>query len=250
MKNTLVITLTIVILSSVICSACNQNPTSPKIEDWNTIRTATVLITMQSPNPDQTIENSTFLAYGVGSLIEYQGEILLVTHNHWENLDTATIIKFYNADNSQISVIIKNHFVEAIVYADPGTLVIRPPQAVIDQLAPVSVQSIPQVEVGETVEVVYRESPAREKAAIKQAVVEEIAIYNDEPVYKLRSLDGQTIQPGDSGGGIWYKGCLIGNNWTVTAKSIRTVNTSTSAEEEKIVYTDISYGAIWSEAIR
>jgi hypothetical protein len=112
---------------------------------------------------------------------------------------------------------------------------------VIDQLAPVSVQEIPQVAAGETVDIVYRENPSRETAAIKQAVVEEIAIYNNEPVYKLHSLDGQTIQPGDSGGGIWHDGCLVGNNWTVTAQSTTTPEEST---EENLVYTDTSFGAI------
>jgi hypothetical protein len=241
MKKTLMITLTIVFLSSVLCSACSQVSTGLKIEDLNTIRHATVLITVQAPNSDQSIEGSTFLAYGVGSLIQYQGEILLVTHNHWRTLQDATIVKFYDADNNLIKVIIKQQFVESIVYADAGTLIIRPPQEVIDQLVPVSVQEIPQVAAGETVEIVYRENPSREKVAIKQAVVEEIASYNNEPVYKLRSLDGQAIQPGDSGGGIWHDGCLVGNNWTVTAQSTTTPEESV---EENIVYTDTSYGAI------
>ncbi len=241
MQKTLIITLTVVLLSSTACSACSQNSSSVKIDDLDTIRHATVLITVQTPNPDQSTEGSTFLAYGVGTLIQYQGEILLVTHNHWRTLQAATIVKFYDADNHLIKVIIQQRFVESIVYADAGTLILRPPQELIEQLVPVSVQEIPQVAAGQTVDIVYRENPSREIAAIKQAVVEEVAIYNNEPVYKLRSLDGQPIQPGDSGGGIWYDGCLVGNNWTVTARSTTTPEESV---EEILVYTDTSYGAI------
>jgi hypothetical protein len=241
MQKNLIITLTIILLSSVYCSACSQNSSSLKVDDLNTIRHATVLITVQAPNPDQSTEGSTFLAYGVGSLIEYQGEILLVTHNHWRTLQDATLVKFYDADNHLVKVIIQQRFVESIVYADAGTLILRPPQEVIDQLAPVSVQEIPRVAAGETVDIVYRENPSREKVALKQAVVDEITIYENEPVYKLRSLDGEPIQPGDSGGGIWHDGCLVGNNWTVTAQSTITPEESV---EENIVYTDTSYGAI------
>jgi hypothetical protein len=241
MQKNLIITLTIVLLSSVLCSACRQNSSSLKVDDLNTIRHATVLITVQAPNSDQSTEGSTFLAHGVGTLIQYQGEILLVTHNHWRTLQDATIVKFYDADNHLIKVIIKQRFVESIVYADAGTLILRPPQELIDQLVPVSVQEIPQVAAGETVDIVYRESPSREKVAIKQAVVDEITIYENEPVYKLRSLDGQPIQPGDSGGGVWYDGCLVGNNWTVTARS---TSTPEDLVQENLVYTDTSFGAI------
>jgi len=249
MKKTLAITITIVLLSSVLCAACSQNPTSQNLEKLNEIRNATVLITMQAPNPDQSIENSTFLSYGVGSLIQYRGETLLVTHNHWRNLQDVTIVKFYDADNNLIKVIIKQRFAESIVYADAGTLVLRPPQELIDQLAPVSLQDVPQVDAGETVEVVYRENPSRETAAILQAVVEEVITYEGQPVYKLRSPDGQTIQPGDSGGGVWYQGSLVGNNWTVTAKSNTTLESSEEAENENFILTDLSYAAALPENI-
>jgi hypothetical protein len=245
-KKTLIITLTIVILSSLVCSACSQDSPSQKIEDLDTIRHATVLITVQSPNPDQSTEGSTFLAYGIGSLIQYQGEILLVTHNHWRTLQDATIVKFYDADNNLLKVIIQQRFVESIVYADAGTLILQPPQEVIDQIVPVTVKTFPQVTTGDTVEIVYRENPARETAAIKLAVVEAVDTYQDEPVYKLRSLDGQNIQPGDSGGGVWHDGCLVGNNWTVIAKGTTMLE---EVDPENIEYTNTSYGAVLPERL-
>ena len=35
----------------------------------------------------------------------------------------------------------------------------------------------------------------------------------NRPVFILRSLDGQPIVQGDSGGGVWWNGRLIGNTW-------------------------------------
>ena len=136
-------------------------------------------------------------------------------------------------------------FAKQIIFQDAGTLVLRPPQELINVLVPVSMDAIPQIAAGETVDVVYRENPAREKAAIHPAIVEEIITYKGLPVYRLRSLDGQLIFPGDSGGGIWYKGVLVGNNWgTITETNGSDAGTSENSEEENIVYTDLSFVAI------
>ena len=35
----------------------------------------------------------------------------------------------------------------------------------------------------------------------------------ERPIYVLRSLDGQAIVQGDSGGGVWWNGRLVGNTW-------------------------------------
>jgi hypothetical protein len=248
MKKIVITTLTILLLSSVLCSACSQGQPSP--EDLNAIRHATVLITMQIPNPDQTIQDSTFLAYGVGSLIEYQGEILLVTHNHWRYLQDATIVKFFDADNNLIKVITRDRFIKSIAYSDAGTLVLRPPQELIDQLVPVNLSSVPQVTAGETVEVVYRQDPARETAAVLQATVEEVTVYDGQPVYKLHCPEGHTIQPGDSGGGIWHEGVLVGNNWTVTAKANVAVESADNIADEDFIFSQNSLAAVLPENIK
>jgi hypothetical protein len=248
MKKIWITTLTIAILSSVLCSACSQEQPSP--ETLNAIRHATVLITMQAPNPDQTIKDSTFLSNGVGSLIEYQGEILLVTHNHWSILQNATIVKFFDADNNLIKVITKDRFVKSIVYSDAGTLVLRPPQELIDQLAPVQIEAVPQVSAGEVVEVVYRQDPARETAAVLEATVEEVTVYEGQPVYKLHCPEGHTIQPGDSGGGIWHEGVLVGNNWTVTAKANVALDEANNVSDEDFIYSQNSLAAVLPEKIK
>jgi cell wall-associated NlpC family hydrolase len=69
------------------------------------------------------------------------------------------------------------------------------------------------------------------------------------PVYKLRSLDGQAIQPGDSGGGVWHEGVLVGNNWMVEAISDGNLESTGITVESTRVYTDVSYAAVLSEDI-
>ena len=215
-------------------------------EENEKIYNATVLIRMQTPQNQNVVGMGVFLGLGIGSLIQINGEILLVTHNHWgEMLQDLTIVEFRNADNQMIKPIFGKDFKKLILRQDAGTLILRPPQELIDQLVPVSMDAIPQIAAGETVDVVYREKPTREKAAIHPAVVEEIITYKGLPAYRLRSLDGQPIIPGDSGGGIWYKGSLVGNNWVTLAESSGSVaEASGNSGDENIVYTDLSYAAI------
>ncbi len=212
------------------------------------IRSATLLIRMQIPQTQNAVGLDVGLGWGMGSLIRRKGENLLVTHNHWGDLlQDLSIVEFRNADNQMIKPIYGYEFKEWIVFQDAGTLVLRLPEELFDPSAPASMDAIPQIVPGETVDVVYRENPTREKATILQAVVEEIITYKGLPAYRLRSLDGQPIKPGDLGGGIWYNGALVGNNWvTLMETSGSVAETSGNSEEENLFYTDLSYAAILS----
>jgi hypothetical protein len=57
--------------------------------------------------------------------------------------------------------------------------------------------------VGENLDVVCWRKPARDKADIQLAVIEEVSTYKVVPVYRLRSLDGtgysREILVGESG---------------------------------------------------
>jgi hypothetical protein len=215
-------------------------------EENTRILNATIMIRMQSPQMEKVSGLGVFLGSGIGSFIQINGEILLVTHNHWgEMLQDLTIVEFRDADNQMIKPIFGKDFKTLILSQDAGTLILRPPQELIDQIVPVTLEAIPQVAAGEIVDLVYRENPAREKATIQQAVVEEIILFKDLPAYRLRSLDSQPIQPGDSGGGIWYKGALVGNSWvTLMEANGKAAVAFGDLADENLVFTDLSYAAI------
>ena len=58
-------------------------------------------------------------------------------------------------------------------------------------------------------------------------------------VYELRSADGGDIMPGDSGGGLWFEGRLVGNMW----KSKYTYGVYLDALELEQQWTYTSYAA-------
>jgi hypothetical protein len=207
------------------------------------IRNATVLIEMQLPNIEQPLDDNLFLGYGIGTLIQFNGQTLLVTHNHWKILEDITIVRFFDADHNLLKAIIGKQYRELVLHGDPGTQILQPPQELVDNLVPVNLDILGQIKVGESVEVVCWDKPSQNKAGILPAVIEEISTYQGIPVYKLRNLEGEPIQPGDSGGGVWHEGMLVGNNWMVEA-----ISNGNSVETTR-VYTDVSYAAVLSVEI-
>ncbi len=213
----------------------------PVLAQTDPILSATVLIEMQIPNHAEqkvTIQ----IATGIGSLIDFQGETTIVTHNHWRGvLQDTTLVSFYDAANNLLVTMIGKQYRELILYADPGCQVIRPPKEVTDHLNPARIESEHLLGVGETVELVYRQLPDRKIATIQQAVVKEVVDYKGHTAYKLSSLDGQYVQPGDSGGGVWKDGVLVAVNW---------MSEQEVSSDSAVQFTGNSYAAIYTDEDR
>ncbi|MEM7801901.1 MAG: hypothetical protein AAF633_22090 [Chloroflexota bacterium] len=83
--------------------------------------------------------------------------------------------------------------------------------------------------------------------AVVPAVIAEIKIENQMPVYQFETLDGHAIFPGDSGGGVWFEGQLVGNMWRTV--QVQMVNELTG-EVTGVNPTPTSYGAVLSTSIK
>ena len=203
------------------------------------IRNATLLIRIESIQPD-----GVSLGYEMATLVEYQGAIYLVTHNHYgEMLQDMNIVQLRDAENRKIRSIYGSEFKSLIVYQDPGTLVLRAPDGLTDVLTPVSIDYQPQLQPGEIVQVAYRGGAKRDHVEVLDAVIEEITISGVTPVYKLRFPDGQLLSAGDSGGGVWYGETFVGNNWSIVL-TYTVAGTSGTSDRANETQTDLSYAAI------
>jgi len=78
-----------------------------------------------------------------------------------------------------------------------------------------------------------------------EAEVESIGEYKGLPIFVLRSLDGLPIVSGDSGGGIWQDGRLVGNMWATVTKPSATNALGSSAQNLAAPQaTEFSYAAL------
>lgn len=219
---------------------------------------ATVEIHM-SVNADQAGDQE-IQGRGLGSLIRIGKKILLVTHNHWgELLQDLTEIEVTNASGQPVKYMFGSEFKSLVVYEDGGTLVLKAPEELHSLVSASSGKGTgaeptlgdrSHLAAGETVLVVYHTGKNRKDIGNLEASVAEITQYEGLSALKLRSLNGQPILPGDSGGGIWYKGKLIGNMWaTVQIESTSQQKVAgTSSTTTVLMPTDTSYAALFPQA--
>jgi hypothetical protein len=250
MKKDLLITLWIAIAATMLCNCAprttattvliHPNDLIPAV-DPAYIQASSILIVVQSG----LTFNDLSVGYGIGTLIEHQGQAFLVTHNHWGEVlesDTATV-EFRDAHNRLIQPLFSSAFKELIVYQNPGTLVLRAIPALLEYATPTKIVDASLLEPGALVRVAYRQLPERDAVAVLEAEIVKTGVFEGEPVYQIRCLEGQGLQKGDSGGGVWYNGSLIGNNWAVLVDK-KAVDTVSQDEPGNAAVSDTSYTAI------
>jgi hypothetical protein len=193
--------------------------------------------------------NST-IADGIGTLVSYEGEILLVTHNHWPQMvDSAKPdrVRFHDAQGEPLLEIDGAVFYYNILYRDGGTLVMRAPEALVNELEPVvEVSDHQSVVPGQIVHVVRHQPGSEKKVGLLTARVTAVDEDRFHSVMTLQSMNGQSIEPGDSGGGVWVNGTLVGNMWmTIRQERFH----SDSPEETTLTVTDRSRAAALKESL-
>jgi hypothetical protein len=173
---------------------------------------------------------------GLGTVLIEGSEVLIVTHDHWSLLDRDLgKVQFRNSANELILEMDLTKYRQLIRKRDGGTTVIEAPQRlasyyrasgflksrlVLALAAPTSTVKL------EDHVLIVRHQPGNEAVLqLTEAVVESLDLRMGQPAFRLRNLDGEPITGGDSGGGIWHNGKLVGNMW----KTIMLENSKTSA---------------------
>jgi hypothetical protein len=166
---------------------------------------------------------------GLGSLIQAGSETLIITHDHWDGLEETGKVQFLDAGGKLLVEVSGDEFRGLIRYHDGGTLLLSTPpeirpeyQALLaarsngkanDPITAGQLGDAASVQVGALVTVAYRSGEGRNRVSLMPARVIEIIEMEGKAALKLQSMDGAVILPGDSGGGIWLDGRLVGNMW-------------------------------------
>jgi hypothetical protein len=157
------------------------------------------------------------IAKGLATLVLNGGEMQIVTHNHWgEIMKNAEFVRFYDASDNLLADVNVEAFNQSILEQDAGTLLLKAPKELIARKQVLRFANLglsEQVRVGDTVLLVQKENNESDKLALTKAIVEGLTTYKKRPAFTLFTLDGQPIIPGDSGGGVWLNGRLVGNIW-------------------------------------
>ena len=193
-----------------------------------TIRQATVQITMiqtqwHEASAADTSEHTITLSSvrhidkGIGTLLAYEDETLLISHDHWSYLTSTAVpdlVQFHDADGRFLLEMTGDAFRQLILFHDGGSLIMRAPQSLRTQLPNADLGHTASLQPGDIVYVAHRQANQKETVVLMAAEVLAIEFRNSIPLLSLRSLNGETIEPGDSGGGVWVNdGRFVGNMW-------------------------------------
>lgn len=156
------------------------------------------------------------MAAGLGTFSSLNGETVIVTHNHWGTaLPEAAFVRFYDAWERQELELSGADFRALIREQDAGTLILSSPQPLVASHAKslVTMGEVGKVTSGSILVVAHQDPEQNGKVALQDARLDSLTRYENLPIFKARILDGQPIISGDSGGGIWLDGQLVGNMW-------------------------------------
>lgn len=150
-------------------------------------------------------------ARGLGTLVQWGGQLYVVTHDHWgELLDTAVTAQFFNANGALLAEISGAFFRNLLHYRDQGTLLLQVPPALA---VPFGVKGYGRtLAVGSQV-FLTRYQPGTGVVEVVAATVTAVTEREGVPAYLVQTADGTPVVPGDSGGGVWFEGQLAGNLW-------------------------------------
>jgi len=218
-------------------------------QDFNDGATAEILsITLQIEISVPVDDSGLRLFNGVGlaSLVRDGEKTLLVTHNHWgEILQEKAVVKFYDVSGNLLTVLSGSEFISRIRYLDAGTLILESspewnlPTQVVYEADPT------QVQAGDLVLVAQRGGTERKEVIFVEAEVESSTVIRGLPVYQIKGLEGRLVQKGDSGGGVWHNGKLVGNLWYATKAESKRLSLLSlgKTDKTKLEATDISFAA-------
>jgi hypothetical protein len=216
-------------------------------------------VTSQEMSLKQAIANAEVeyrYKLGIGTLIRQHGEVILVTHDHWGSLDEIGLFQFRNALGEPLLEIDVETFKDLVRYQDSGTMILGGSagedhsdyiSAMVwisqskygTRIQPAELGSMERVSVGQTLIVARQDRQGAGSVELIFATVEYVGKRWGQPVYKLRTTQGENIMPGDSGGGLWLGGVLVGNMW----KSKYTYRMNWESLKLEQAFTETSYAA-------
>jgi hypothetical protein len=213
----------------------------------------------EGPQQPALPEGAFVKARGLGTLVLAGREVFIITHNHWgDTLDKDPVIEVRAADNELLARLSAAEFTALIRHQDPGTLVLKAPQNLArtllynlgesasgEQLAAGKLGNNLHVQPGDIVQVARRTGEDREEVEVIDARVLASEYYQDLPILTLQTLNGELLEHGDSGGGVWFDGELIGNMWARLPKDtlLDKVLAQIPTQEADPVHTDLGFAA-------
>jgi hypothetical protein len=182
--------------------------------DQEQLLASSIQITMVGKSRIVDGVKETDLSKGLGTLIEHEGQRYIMTHNHWALPETMLErIEMRDADGRSLTVMARMSYLSLVRYSDAGTLLLAAPPE-LDCINAAVLGASTALTIGETILVVTRDKQRQERLTVIEAEVEQAGDKKMPAQLLLRGAQ-TAVAPGDSGGGVWHDGKLVGNMWSI-----------------------------------
>jgi hypothetical protein len=160
------------------------------------------------------------MSRGLGTLVRDGKDYRILTHNHWSTLKQVDFVKFYDANFGLLLEMSGTAFKNLILQQDAGALVLQAPPELVEKLnassaafREPSLDDGLKLSAGDQVLVVHQKPGQEDKVEVIPAVIDRRVTFQGLPAFQLHASDGSALIPGDSGGGLWFNGNLVGDLW-------------------------------------
>ncbi len=153
------------------------------------------------------------IARSLGSVVNIDGQKSIVTHNHWGSLLLeADLIEIRNAQGKVLLQMTAAQMPPLLRYQDAGTAVLAAPEGL--DIQPAGLGEANQVHPGVRVLAVHQSLEDYKQIEVIETEITGSRTFESLPAWTKWSKDSY-LRWGDSGGGVWLDGKLVGNNWAV-----------------------------------
>lgn len=143
---------------------------------------------------------------GLGTVVDGGRNRFIITHDHYAQLD-APVAEVSITDNSGTRIVMDiRAFHRLIHYRNNSVIILDAPA---DLLGGAPFADGETVQPDSIVQVVHRQKNT-DTLVVVPAIVERLTEYQGIPCFRVRNLNGELIEKGNSGGGVWYQGRLVG----------------------------------------
>jgi hypothetical protein len=179
-------------------------------------------------------------------------KILFITHDYWRLLnDDLQRVEYHDKRGNLLASISGSEFSAGILFRDGGTTIVKAPAGLAGSVTQAKIGTMPNDSAGLWVQVMRKTPELSNAIGVMDAVVEAVELKQGKQVFVLRSVKGESIVPGDSGGGIYYNGQLVGNMWSTIREEVTTTKSGFFGSTMEVESSrDQSRGAIFTPELQ
>ena len=237
-RRLIVITLTAIIFTTnpgFVAAAESSHAPDVVIEEaiQQQILSATLRITMIASDKSAG-EPAYAISNGLGTLVQDGDTTYIVTHDHWSRLaKKVRAVRIESAAGELLLDMTPDRFYSLIRYRDGGTMVMVAPPELPDYVRAVRAAADQRsADEAQTLAIAYWQPEAGQQVSVEPVTIEKIEDCQGNASMKMRSVNGRVVVQGNSGGGVFLDGQLVGNMWeTIVVRdqeSDKTSNTDMS----------------------